>query len=248
MKLLRSITLLCALVTFPCLLKAQSSDTTVWKGGTKVERIRPPQGIVENVFFMPYVTGSMNLHSGQAFPKTANGTGYGFGVAFDLTKDGQKSGFYFDFAFQNMRAVAEDGICANDEIDTLLTSVRAEHHFQYVVFEPFLKLQGERANGYFLVGGSFGYAVQALTFKDGDVVDGTSNWQRQSFHNPFRFDLRAGLGLILANFGQQKLILEGRVGYPLTNAISDLVGICNDTGEPGDWRIISIQANVGVRF
>ena len=232
--------LLLLLVTLaPCLLSAQ---------GERVERMPPVRGLVENVFFMPYITGSYNLHSGKAFEKSASGIGYGLGIAFDLTKDGQKSGFYFDIAFQDMRATAEEGVCMNDEFDDILTSERAEHYYQYVLFEPFLKLQGERANGYFLLGGSFGYAIESSLRKVGEVKTEFSNWGEQEFHNPFRFDLRAGLGLILANIGAQKLILEARVGYPITAALSDLRTFCDDEGLAGNWRVISIQANIGLRM
>jgi hypothetical protein len=215
---------------------------------TKVERLPPVKGLVENMFFMPYITGNYNMHSGKAFPKSASGMGYGFGVAIDLTKDGQKSGFYFDIAFQDMRAATEDGIYMNDEFDTLLTSERAEHYYQYVLLEPFVKLQGERANGYFLLGASLGYAVKASLIKAGDVRQEYSNWATQEFHNPFRLDIRAGLGLILANTGAQKLILEARIGYPVTNALSDFLYFFNDEGIAGNWRIISLQANLGLRF
>lgn len=224
----------------PSLLQAQ--------GETRIERLPPVTGIVENMFFMPYITGNYNMHSGKAFPKSASGMGFGFGVALDFTKDKQKSGFYFDIAFQDMRAAAEDGIFINDEYDTLLTSERAEHYYQYVLFEPFLKLQGERANGYFLIGASFGYAVEASLLKAGDVRQEFSNWSTQEFHNPLRVDLRAGLGLILANLGTQKLILEARIGYPVTNALSDFLYFFNDEGIAGNWKIISLQANIGLRF
>lgn len=200
------------------------------------------------MFFMPYLTVSYNRMTGAAFSQAASGIGYGGGIAFDLTKDGQKSGFYFDIAFQDMRAAADQGVCMNDEFTELLTSERAEHYYQYVMLEPFLKLQGERANGYFLIGGSIGYAVKSLLIKNGDTRDEYSNWGSQEFHNAFRFDIRAGLGLILANIGAQKLILEARVGYPLTTAISDFRSFCDDTGLAGNWRIITLQANVGLRF
>jgi hypothetical protein len=216
--------------------------------GTKVERLPPVKGMVDNVFFMPYVTLSYNRMSGTAFLQSAGGFGYGLGMAFDLTKDGQKSGFYFDIAWQDMRAAADQGVCMNDEYPDLLTNERAEHYYQYVLLEPFLKLQGERANGYFLVGASLGYAVKALLIKNGDTRDEYSNWTTQEFHNPFRLDIRAGLGLILANFGTQKLILEARVGYPVTAAISDFRSFCDDSGLAGNWRIITLQANVGLRF
>jgi hypothetical protein len=117
-----------------------------------------------------------------------------------------------------------------------------------VLLEPFLKLQGERANGYFLVGASLGYAVKALLVKNGDVRDEYSNWSTQEFHNPFRLDLRAGLGLILANIGTQKLIFEARIGYPITSALSDFRSFCDDTGLAGNWKIITIQGNLGLRF
>jgi hypothetical protein len=216
---------------------------------TKVERMPPEQGIVENVFFMPYITGSYNMHSGKAFLASASGAGFGLGLAFDLTRDGQKSGLYFDIAWQDMRAASDEGICMNDEFEELLTTERAEHYYKYVLFEPFLKLQGERANGYFLIGGSLGYNVQALLVKQGDKRVEHTNWSNQEeFHNPLRLDIRAGLGLILAKIGTQKLILEARVGYPVTNAISDYRSFCDDTGLAGNWKIITLQANLGLRF
>lgn len=215
---------------------------------TKVERLPPAKGLVENVFFMPYITGNYNMHSGKAFPASASGIGYGLGIAFDLTKDGQKSGFYFDIAWQDMRAAAEQGIYMNDEIDTVVTAVRAEHYYQYVLFEPFLKLQGERANGYFLIGASLGYNVEASIVKAGNKRQEFANWGSQEFHNPFRLDIRAGLGLILANIGTEKLILEARIGYPVTPALSDFLYFYNDEGIAGNWRIITLQANLGLRF
>jgi hypothetical protein len=231
---------LMAICVLPELLSAQSQ--------TKVERLPPAKGAVENVFFMPYITGSFNRMSGGAFSQNAGGIGYGLGLAFDLTKDGQKSGLYFDLAYQDMRATAEQGTCMNDEYDSLLTTERADHYYQYVLLESFLKLQGERANGYFLIGGSIGYAVKALLVKNGDTRDEYSNWGNQEFFNPLRIDIRAGLGLILANFGSQKLILEARVGYPITNVLTDFRSFCDDTGLAGNWRIITMQANVGLRF
>lgn len=215
---------------------------------TARRRLPPVEGLVKNVFFMPYITGSMNLHSGRAFSKSATGIGYGFGVAFDLTEDGQKTGFYFDMAFQDMRAGVDNGTCMNDLYDTLLTNARAEHYYQYVLLETFLKLQGAKSNGYFLLGTSLGYNVTATTLSDGVRRDQYSNWRNLKEHNLFRLDLRAGLGLILANLGTEKLILEARVGYPVTAAISDLRTFCDDTGQAGDWRIVSLQANLGVRF
>lgn len=237
-----------SLKQFVVALTVLASAAVGYAQGEKVERMPPVKGLVENVFFMPYITGNYNLHSGKAFEKSAAGIGYGFGIAFDLTKDGQKSGFYFDIAFQDMRAAAEEGVCMNDEFEEILTSERAEHYYQYVLFEPFLKLQGERANGYFLLGGSFGYAVEASLFKVGEKRTEFSNWGNQEFHNPFRLDLRAGLGLILANIGSQKLILEARVGYPITAALSDLRTFCDEEGLAGNWRVISIQANIGLRM
>lgn len=215
---------------------------------SKVKRLPPVEGLVENVYFLPYVTGSLNLQSGKVFLKSATGIGYGFGVAFDMTKDGQKTGFYFDFAYQDMRAAVDEGICMNDRFDTLLTNARAEHYYQYVVFEPFLKLQGAKANGYFLLGTSIGYNLKALTVAKGEVREQYSDWTTSEWNNRIRIDLRAGLGLILAKFGEQQLVLEARVGYPITTALSELRTFCNDTGEEGSWRIITLQANLGVRF
>ncbi|MEO6940132.1 MAG: hypothetical protein ABI444_08360 [Candidatus Kapaibacterium sp.] len=209
----------------------------------------PVPTLVKNVYFMPYVTGSGNFHSGEAFPKSASGLGYGFGLAFDLTEDGQKTGFYFDFAFQDMRAAANDGSCMTQRTtDSLLSSVRAEHYFRYAMVETFVKLQGAKSNGYFLLGASFGYATTALTFSRGLYRDEPVDWKGVDNFNPFRLDIRAGLGVILANIGKHKLILEARVGYPITNAITGYRNICTGNGIDGNWKIITLQANLGLRL
>jgi hypothetical protein len=153
---------------------------------TKVKPLPPVEGLVKNVYFLPYLTGSLNLQSGKVFLRSATGIGYGFGVAFDLTEDGQKTGFYFDFAYQDMRAAAEEGTCMNDRYDTLLTNARAEHYYQYVVFEPFLKLQGAKANGYFLLGTSIGYNLKALTVARGEVREEFSDWTTSEQSSPHR--------------------------------------------------------------
>jgi len=205
--------------------------------------------LVDSVYFMPYITGSANFHSGEAFPKGATGLGYGFGLAFDLTKDGQRLGAYFDFAFQDMRAAAEEGGCMNQtSTDSLLSTVRAEHYYQYLQFETFLKLQGEHSNGYLLAGLSFGYAVLAETFYRGLYRTTVVDWKGTDYFNPLRVDIRIGLGVVLAHLGTHKLILEARAGYPITNAISNYNNICTGTGIAGGWRIVTLQANLGYRF
>src|ERR1700716_832026 len=78
---------------------AQMKDTTARK-----RTPREDIGIVKSLTVMPYATLSFNLQSGQAFPKSAQGLGYGFGLAFDLTEEKQPVGAYFDFAYQDMRA------------------------------------------------------------------------------------------------------------------------------------------------
>ncbi len=212
--------------------------------------VRPAQTtLVDSVHFMPYLTLSANFHSGEAFTKAASGIGYGFGVAFDLTKDGQKLGAYFDFAFQDMRAAANEGGCMNQlPTDTILSTVRAEHYYQYVSFETFLKVQGEKSNGYLLLGASFGFAVLEETFYKGLYRTTVADWKGTDFANPFRLDLRIGLGIVLAHFGTHRLILEARAGYPVTNAISNYVNVCTGAGVAGNWKIITLQANLGYRF
>ncbi|MFI5264388.1 MAG: hypothetical protein ACHQM6_07730, partial [Candidatus Kapaibacterium sp.] len=78
------------LLAFSCSsVFAQAKDST----GSK-KRLREDIGIVKSLTVMPYATISFNLQSGQAFPKSAQGIGYGFGLAFDLTEDKQPVGVY----------------------------------------------------------------------------------------------------------------------------------------------------------
>jgi hypothetical protein len=228
---------------------------TIWCGSARAQTTQADQKkaagwtLVDSVHFMPYLTMSANFHSGEAFPKSATGIGYGFGLAFDLTKDGQKLGAYFDFAYQDMRASAIEGGCMNQLVtDTLLSTVKASHYFQYVSLETFLKIQGEKSNGYLLIGASFGFAVLEETFYQGLYRTSVADWKGTDFGNPFRLDLRLGLGIVLAKFGTHKLILEARAGYPVTAAISNYVNVCTGGGVAGNWRIITLQGNLGYRF
>jgi hypothetical protein len=205
--------------------------------------------LVNKVTIMPYVTASLNLLSGKAFSANATGVGFGGGLTFDLTEDGQKAGLLFDFAFQDMRGLARNGSCVQPAAnDSLLEPADAYHYWEYVMFEPFLKIQANsKRNGYFLLGASFGFAILSETVSRGTHSTEYILWSGSPYSNLFRLDLRAGLGVELASIGTHKLVLEMRAGYPLTNVISDYNNRCGD-GEPGNWRIITFQANLGVRI
>jgi hypothetical protein len=207
--------------------------------------------LVNTVTIMPYITASLNLFSGKAFPANATGIGYGGGLAFDLTDPGQRVGFLFDFAFQDMRASAQNGNCITGinnatNTDSLLGPANAYHYWRYILFEPFLKFQGAKKNGYFLIGASLGFAVLSETESRGITSTEYVLWDGTPFGNQFRLDIRAGLGVELAKIGTHELILEARAGYPVTNVISNFQNACTG-GEIGSWRIITVQANLGLR-
>ncbi len=227
-----------------------ATDPEVGVGKPKFE------GLVDNIYVIPYITGSYNIHSGKAFPKSASGLGFGGGLEFDFTEDGQKTGAMFDFAYQDMRAFAKDGSAAKRLVDdTLLSTADAEHYFQYLLLEGFLKIQGAKKNGYLLLGASVGYAtlMETVSRIPADPSNGLPEksvaalWDGTEYATKLRVDIRAGLGLILANLGTHKLIMEARVGYPILNAISDYKNIASD-GEIGSWKIITLQLNMGVRI
>ncbi len=219
-------------------------------GDTTQRAKRPlPDGIVKKVTIMPYATISANFQSGQAFPKSAQGIGYGFGIAFDMTEEKQPLGFYFDLAYQDMRASVDDGACKPiNPDDSVSVTVPVSHYFSYALIETFLKLQSEKANGYFLVGFSTGVAINQLTVKRGEGKEVYSDWSAQSFANAFRFDLRAGLGIKLFKIDDNPVVFEARFGYPITAAISDYNDYCNGNNASGPWRVLSLQGNIGVRF
>ncbi len=214
--------------------------------GVGVEPHKVPT-LVDTVTVMPYLTASLNLFSGQAFLANATGPGAGGGILFDLTKEGQKIGFMFDFAFQDMYGVSQNG----SYISSLVTgdsgvnpSATAYHYWQYLLFEPFLKFQtkGKRL-GYFMLGASFGFAVESETVS---IAPGYpyeyQSWDATPFGNRFRLDLRAGVGVELGKIGNHSLVIEFRAGYPVTNEIS------NYGGSSGSLRIITIQGNLGLRL
>jgi len=206
--------------------------------------------LVKKVTIMPYITASMNLMSGKAFSNNATGIGFGGGLTFDLTEDGQKAGLMFDFAFQDMRGYAANGNCVQpiSGNEGILEPANAYHYWEYVMFEPFLKIQSNnKRNGYFLIGASFGFAILSETVSRGQTVTEYILWSGSPFSNLFRLDLRAGLGVELAKIGTHALILEARAGYPISNVISDYNNRCN-AGETGGWRIITLQANLGLRI
>lgn len=223
---------------------AQSKDSTIRK---KVPRT--DVGVVKSLTVMPYATISYNFHSGQAFPKGAQGVGYGFGIAFDLTEEKQPLGAYFDFAYQDMRAHATDGACKLlKETDTVTASVPVEHYFSYALFEGFLKLQSLKNNGYFLIGASLGIATTSLTVKKGGLTDEFSDWKGSTFSNSLRLDIRAGLGIKLFQVSGHQVVFEARFGYPITSAITDYHDACNGSDAHGPWRIVTMQGNIGLRL
>ena len=226
-------------------LFAQQADTT------KRKRVaRQDVGIVKSLTVMPYATISYNLQSGQAFPKSAQGVGYGFGLAFDLTEDKQPIGAYFDFAYQDMRAHAADGTCAIiNYTDRVSATLPVTHYFSYALFEGFVKFQNEKANGYFLIGGSAGLATTGLSVREGAVADERyAEWKTIDTYHEFRFDIRAGLGIKLGYISGHQLVFEARVGYPVTTVIGDYHDFCNGSDAHGSWRIITMQANIGLRL
>ncbi|MFI5202776.1 MAG: hypothetical protein ACHQNE_10345, partial [Candidatus Kapaibacterium sp.] len=75
-------------------------------GGGIISPVAKVHTLVDTMTMMPYLTASLNLFSGKAFLANATGPGVGGGLMFDLTKEGQKTGFMFDFAFQDMYGVA----------------------------------------------------------------------------------------------------------------------------------------------
>jgi hypothetical protein len=205
--------------------------------------------LVNKIGVMPYFTLSYNLQSGQAFPKSASGIGYGFGVAFDFAPDKKPLGFYLDFAYQDMRASATDGACKLiNENDTIAQTVPVTHYFSYALMEAFLKLQSPKTNGYFLLGGSFGFSTTSLSVREGPGLPEYSNWSGVPFYNKIRFDIRGGLGFKLSDISGHPLIFEARFGYPVTVVITNYRDICNGSSANGSWRDVSLQGNIGLRF
>lgn len=243
-------------VVFFFIIAAGSSllAQTDTSGERKVMR-KPVPVVAPKVTIYPYATISLNYQSGQAFPKSATGIGYGFGLAFDLTEDKQPVGLYFDLAYQDMRARSADGGCMDINLtDTfdISQTVKTEHYFSYALFEAFLKLQSEKGKGYFLIGVSTGIATQALTVKRSPdkslAPDLFSEWKSSDFHNKLRLDLRAGIGVQLGHIAGYPLIFEARFGYPIIAALTEYDDYCNANDAKGPWRILSLQGNIGLRF
>ena len=241
----------CGILLTIALIQFEGSSLRAQSGVGVSDRV--PQ-LVNSVVIMPYVTGSYNSFSGKAFPEPAKGMGFGGGLTFDLTDTG-KSGFMFDFAFQDMRGAAQNGSCVIPGLggvpvgDTNIQSADAYHYWQYVLFEPFYKFQGAKKNGYLLLGLSLGYAVLSETVST--PVSGPSQytlWSGSPNGNPFRLDIRAGIGIKLADIGKHQLIFEARAGYPVFGVInSNYVSACSG-GDVGGWRIITFQGNLGLRI
>ena len=205
--------------------------------------------LLPSIAVMPYVTLSYNFQSGQAFPKAAQGVGYGFGIAFDFAPQKKPLGLYIDFAYQDMRASANDGAAKvlNDN-DTVAVAVPVTHYFSYALAEVFLKLQNAKTDGYFLIGFSTGIATTSLSVKEGPGLPEYSDWHGTSHYNAFRFDIRGGVGIKLGHIGTHDLVFEARFGYPITTIIHDYQDFANGSGAKGSWRAVSLQGNLGLRF
>lgn len=202
--------------------------------------------LVKELHIMPYLTASYNRFSGRAFPISATGVGFGAGLSFDLTTQEQHTGVYFDFAFQDMRGLAKNGSCVYAN-DTVLEPADANHYWQYVLFEPFLKIQRGDGRGYLLLGASFGFATKSQTDSHGETMTESTSWEGSPSGNQFRLDIRGGIGLKLAEISGHGLIFEGRLGYPVTSVISNYKNACGG-GELGSWQILTFQGNLGLRI
>jgi hypothetical protein len=239
---------ICILFLSACSSSFAQTDTTFKKQNT-TRRIPKDSGIVKKLTVMPYATISYNLQSGQAFPRNASGIGYGFGLAFDLTEDKQPLGAYFDFAYQDMRASANDGAAKLvNPADTVTTTVPVTHYFSYFLLEGFLKFQTLKNNGYFLLGVSTGISTTSLSVKTGPPPDQYADWSGTPFYNKLRLDIRAGIGIKLGYISGHQVVFEARFGYPVTTAISDYSDFANSNGAHGSWRIVSLQGNIGLRL
>ncbi|MBS1903782.1 MAG: hypothetical protein JSS75_08775 [Bacteroidetes bacterium] len=223
---------------------------TVHDTASSIQKRRQDMALVRKLGVMPYATLSYNLQSGQAFPKSAAGVGYGLGIAFDFAPDRQPLGLYIDFAYQDMRASSNDGACKliHPQTDTIAVTVPVTHYFSYALMEVFAKLQSPRTNGYFLIGLSAGISTTSLTDKQGPGVDEYSEWGPTTEYHKVRLDLRAGLGFRLAQISTHDLIFEARFGYPLTTVLSDYQDVCNGSEAHGPWRIVTLQGNLGLRL
>jgi hypothetical protein len=214
--------------------------------------------LVKHMTVMPYLTGSMNIMSGKAFPGKATGLGMGGGLLFDMTEEGQKSGFMFDFAFQDMYAVAKEGSCinpglagatGNDTIDLFLETADAYHYFYYLLFEPYLKLQNDKNHrGYFMIGASIGMPVLMETYFVSEHFRQQAQWNNSPNGHRLRVDARVGIGVKLGKIANRDFVVEVRGGYPITPVITDYSNQCSATGETGDWRIVTLQVNFGLRL
>lgn len=240
--------LMMSVIVLAELAHAQGPATPTEDTLTPLQRRRQDIALVKKINVMPYATVSYNLQSGQAFPKSANGVGYGLGLAFDFAPDRQALGLYVDFAYQDMRATSSDGACKliHPATDTLAVTVPVTHYFSYALMEVFAKLQSPKTNGYFLLGLSVGMSTTSLTDKQGPGVDEFTDWSSTTNYNKFRLDVRAGLGFKVAKFGTHDLVFEARFGYPLTTIITDYHDICNGSDAHGSWRAVTLQGNVGL--
>ena len=81
------------LISFVLIASGVVAQTPTTSDTTQKAKRKLPEGIVKKVTIMPYATISANFQSGQAFPKSAQGIGYGFGIAFDMTEEKQPIGF-----------------------------------------------------------------------------------------------------------------------------------------------------------
>lgn len=240
--------MICCLVLADVAL-AQGPATPASDTLTALQRRRKEIALVNKIGVMPYATLSYNLQSGQAFPKSASGVGYGVGVAFDFAPERQALGLYVDFAYQDMRASSSDGACKLIHAeDTITATVPVTHYFSYALMEVFAKLQSEKTNGYLLLGASMGISTTSLTVRQGPGLDEFTQWSSTSEYNKFRFDIRGGLGFRLAKLGTHELIFEARFGYPLTTIITDYHDVCNGSEAHGSWRAVTLQGNLGIRL
>ncbi len=188
------------------------------------------------------VTGiNFNIHTGSDLPQSGNGFGFVLGAQADMAFN-KSVGLVAGMAFYDNRygsyseTGSTGGVQYTDDNSSSISYFQLESLFKY-------KLP---SNFYFVFGPELGFSLSAeaesetkittpgYTFQDGSTTRKTKATIKNT---QTRFELKMGAGYEIPIADNIHLVPQLTFGYGLTNVVEDV-----------EWKILTFQALVGVKF
>lgn len=187
------------------------------------------------------VTGlNFNIGTGSDVEESTNGFGFLVGAKVDMNFT-PTIGLMTNVLFYDSRGVSSSTQGTTGGISYTLD---ASSSIAYLEIEPLFKINVPNSMFYFFAGPSVGFNIestlQVKLSSAGDQLtfqDGSKKYKATMRDMNTRFELKLGSGIDISLGNNIDISPEVSFGYGITKVKSDV-----------EWRILTIQAMVGVKF